>query len=906
MRLASVTVRDFKKLAGTWRIGPLDPGLTVIGGDNEEGKSTVLAALKAALLEPWSVGGRVREAMSPYGGGAPSVTVAFEQGGVGYRVEKEFGRGCTLLWPGGRRVGDEAEAELQRLLRFEPRKGRAERRPEHQGLLALFWVDQGTSFSEATTAAAIEAQRDRLGAALRREIGAVAGGPQLARLRTRIEEGYGRFWTEKGQEKRASELATARAQIERLEREAASLRAARDRYDATVDALERARAERDRASAPERRARVRERLQRAIDELARIERLERERALARKAVEADAAELRRLEEEARARAERRERLARDEAALRALEAERADLARRLADAETRLAALDAEQTRLAEASVAARKRLALARAARELVERHGEAERLRGALAEADGKAGAIACYEAELAAIRIDEAGLRRLHGLAGEVDRHEAALLAQATRIELSPQPGRTARTVEGTAIDPDRPLDLTAPTELLLDGFGRIRILPGGDLAARRQTLADARTRLAAALVELGVASLAAARDALDRRRDLEQRLAAERRMLEGLLRGVGVADLEALRARLQVELRRLEAGRQSLGEGVDPNALAGALEETGREVERVERRLEALRAENSAAGRATGTLREQMARLEGSRRELARAVEAAQEATLAAEARLADRDLAAELAAAEERHAAGLARLSALEGELARLDAEGVRARKEQAEREAAALDAEAARCGQAVAKLEGEVLGLGIEACDSRLDEIERTLAQLRPRRAALAREAEAWKLLRDSLAAAERQGAERLVEPVGRRLLPYLRRLLPEAELSIDAETLVPTRLRRDGIEEPLSELSVGTREQLAVLVRLALAELLLEREGDAPCLVLDDALVFADESRFETMKTILAKAAERLQILILTCRPRDWLGLPGTVIRLESCRLAEEASRVAARGGTS
>ncbi|MDW8369857.1 MAG: AAA family ATPase, partial [Geminicoccaceae bacterium] len=480
MRLVSIAVRDFKKLAGSWRIGPLDPGLTVIGGDNEEGKSTVLAALKAALLEPWSVGGRVRDAMNPHTGGSPSVAVAFELGGVGYRVEKEFGRGCTLLWPGGRRVGDEAEAELQRLLRFEPRKGRAERRPEHQGLLALFWVDQGTSFLEATTAGAIEAQRDRLAAALRREIGVVTGGPQLDRLRERTEAGHGRFWTERGQEKRNSELAGLRVEIERLEREAASLRAARQRYDATVDALERARAEQDRAMAPERRARVRERLQRAIDELARIERLEQERALAAKAVEAAGAEFRRLEEEARTRAERCERLARDEAALRALEAERDRLVERTGEAEARLRELEQAQQRATEAAVEARRQLALARAARELVERRGEAERLREALAEADGKAGAIDRYAAELAAFRIDDAALRRLQERAGEVDRHEAGLLAQATRIELLPEPGRAARTAEGVAIDPSRPLDLTAPSELLLAGFGRIKILPGGDLA------------------------------------------------------------------------------------------------------------------------------------------------------------------------------------------------------------------------------------------------------------------------------------------------------------------------------------------------------------------------------------------------------------------------------------------
>ena len=79
--------------------------------------------------------------------------------------------------------------------------------------------------------------------------------------------------------------------------------------------------------------------------------------------------------------------------------------------------------------------------------------------------------------------------------------------------------------------------------------------------------------------------------------------------------------------------------------------------------------------------------------------------------------------------------------------------------------------------------------------------------------------------------------------------------------------------------------------EQVAVLVRLAFASLLAEREGEPPCLILDDALVYADETRFATMKAILQRAARQMQILILTCRPRDYYGLEARYLRLEDCR---------------
>ena len=90
---------------------------------------------------------------------------------------------------------------------------------------------------------------------------------------------------------------------------------------------------------------------------------------------------------------------------------------------------------------------------------------------------------------------------------------------------------------------------------------------------------------------------------------------------------------------------------------------------------------------------------------------------------------------------------------------------------------------------------------------------------------------------------------ETLVAPIGLRLRPLLQRVFPGAEPVLDPERLSLTHLRRDGAEEAFDSLSVGAREQLAVLVRLAFASLLAEREGEAPCLILDDALVYADEA---------------------------------------------------------
>jgi uncharacterized protein YhaN len=96
----------------------------------------------------------------------------------------------------------------------------------------------------------------------------------------------------------------------------------------------------------------------------------------------------------------------------------------------------------------------------------------------------------------------------------------------------------------------------------------------------------------------------------------------------------------------------------------------------------------------------------------------------------------------------------------------------------------------------------------------------------------------------------------------------------------------------RGGAPEPFERLSEGTREQIAVLTRLAFAELLAD-QGLPATVVLDDALVFSDDRRIEQMFAILAAAATRLQIIVLTCRERLFEGLPAQRLRLEELQVA-------------
>ena len=84
--------------------------------------------------------------------------------------------------------------------------------------------------------------------------------------------------------------------------------------------------------------------------------------------------------------------------------------------------------------------------------------------------------------------------------------------------------------------------------------------------------------------------------------------------------------------------------------------------------------------------------------------------------------------------------------------------------------------------------------------------------------------------------------------------------------------------LRLEGVDaaggrRELERLSIGTREQLSTLFRLCLAERLRS------ALLLDDQLVQSDPDRLRWFRSALRQTASvGLQIIVLTCRPDDYL----------------------------
>jgi hypothetical protein len=106
--------------------------------------------------------------------------------------------------------------------------------------------------------------------------------------------------------------------------------------------------------------------------------------------------------------------------------------------------------------------------------------------------------------------------------------------------------------------------------------------------------------------------------------------------------------------------------------------------------------------------------------------------------------------------------------------------------------------------------------------------------------------------------------------------------------------------------EDVVSVLSVGTRDQLATLIRLTIAEQLKS------AIILDDHLVHTDPVRLAWFRDVLLKTSLEAQVLVLTCRPEDYLvsadfggGVPATRDVAGGTIRALDMERIVRRWGT-
>jgi uncharacterized protein YhaN len=167
---------------------------------------------------------------------------------------------------------------------------------------------------------------------------------------------------------------------------------------------------------------------------------------------------------------------------------------------------------------------------------------------------------------------------------------------------------------------------------------------------------------------------------------------------------------------------------------------------------------------------------------------------------------------------------------------------------------------------------------------------EQSFAQWQARVDQCERDLAAINVLLSVMDKVEAQSRMRYLSPVMKRFETYARLVFPDAAISMKGDLSIEA-LERGATPERLNALSDGTQEQIAVLARLAFAQLLADAGRPSP-LILDDALVYSDDVRLEALFTALQMASLAHQVIVLTCRGRSFEGLRGAKLALTPWRV--------------
>lgn len=859
MLIEAIRLRHVRRFgeAGA-RVEGLTGGLNVLAAPNESGKTTLVDALHACLTVPHTHRTQIKS-LVPSSGGSPWIELDIVTDDGAFRVEKRFtqDRLAKVSTRDGAVIAQAADADdwLRQAIGADK---------AGEGPTGLVWVRQDASTEAPDTSGARgQAMRGLIG----EQVSGVVGGERAQRVlgaaRTRLSD----YVTDKtGRVAKRGPLGEATAVVEALEAEAVRLRALTDAMRDTAAAL--AQVEDDLAKAED-----------AGEAAALREQITAAEAALAEAVRQDAG-LEGLRSEAARTADAagtakagRDRLARDIEAAGEAEAAlvlAADAARVAEDKATGRTEAAQEAARQAEAAEAA---LAAAENALTGARRRADAATAKDALVQA----------EARLAEAKMANDALRDLPQDAPAIDLDRLQTLVDAvTHARARAEAARATITVEsakGLSVNgtPAADGDVIALTETLtlFLGDARVVVAPPRFGGAKPETaLGDATRALDAALAAAGAADLAEARRLAqaraERQREAEQAEAALKRLApEGL-------------AALEATVRTLRQQADGPASAADENPMTAQAAETARD------------GAASAASEARGTLREADRRASGAREAaitadaaLASARDRAEAAGALAgppenrEERLAKADAALAEATAlattsDERlreAQAALPDLPAARDKIAALrEAQDNRAKKSVALRERRAELSQALR-----ADYEGDAA----EALSRAEDE----LAVARDVEERQALELDALRLLEHTLDQAHTERLGRFLAPVTAELAPLVDAVFPGAALTLDGD-LSLEGLRRGDRDEALKSLSGGTREQLAILTKLAFARL-LSKNGRSVPLVMDDALVFADDERLGRMFRAVRLAATDTQVIALTCRADAYEPLGGNAVAL-------------------
>ena len=889
MKIRSIAVKELKKFDSPARITGINDHLNIISGPNEMGKSTILSALRAAFFSRHSSGAQdIKRLQNSQNLGAPVVQVEFDVCGDRYQIRKQFvkQRLAELSLPDGRTFrGDAAEDEIQRLIGF----GDSARGSVHSaGMWNLFWVEQGKSFAPINVS---DDARSSLHTALEAEVGKVLGGRRGRELPKIFSDQREKFVTKPGRER--GEFKKLGETIDALREAITEFERRRENLSNSLDDLEQKKKDLKRLEEDG----VDQTIQKELTELKlkdeEIERL----ALNFKVAESDLERTRdKLSALERERQERRE-----------LDEERKVVAANLSDAGEQLDGLQAKKSAIRsersdcqteinqfDSQIAgAEKELRKAEEILDLANKLAQMTDLESRIEQARSLVQTSRKKHAEAKTILVTDEKLEQIRSAKSNLEVAKATIKANATRISFDLNSGcEQGITVDGKPIESNiYEIETVSPIGIDIPERGLISVAPS--VQDEKQLLENDRAATVGyeeALRSVNAESLEEAKFLNLRRIELE-RSAAEnmeeaQRKCHLELDQVG-GDIEAVEEYVKqqqifltqsVESLNLTESPQVAGAQANldkvkpiPERLRSELASRHIDMEQIESKLTDIKVQMAKANAQHELSKDRLNELEA-------------RLTLLNESRtMADIDKDERLLtkSAQEQSRG----LDALNTKMSESDIDMVRARIGRLEEQRKNRDAERQQLREETKYLIGHIESFEGAGIDEDIELKQRELHIAESEYNKIRQEVAILDLLIKTLKKAEEEAKGKFLSPILFRIKPYLDTLFPGADLELD-ENLGITKIKRK-FDESFGNLSMGTQEQIAVLVRLTFA-LMLAEQGRPATVILDDALVFSDEERMEKMFDILFDISGKVQIVIFTCRKSLFEGLGGNNLSLE------------------
>ena len=825
-----------------------ETGVVVIHGENEAGKSTIVEALDVVLTEKHSGRSKRIRALQPVGKDvAPEVIAELSVGEYRFRIAKRWlsKKSCELNISSPRPAqftGSQADDELERILSEHLDRSLVD---------ALFMRQDDTG--EAISAVGIPS----LTRALERESGLAeeeVSGDDSALL-ARVDKEYQRYFTAAKGNPAGGYKESAEA-LSRAEEEYAEATRVLRELDSVVERYEQL--ERDQAAAQSELPAAQADL---TDKQSRAE----EAATAQAKLDSHKATLERATDDlARAQSavtERAELVTAAEEAARAAEAAQY----RLTAAQDKAKGEAEEKERLEKRLAVAKEDYAAARSTLKQARRQQDKQKfeklsarlesLDALAAEADQARAVVAQRGREVTA--ADITGLHKADSALSVAERlHEAA----AAKVHFSGPAGSTIR-VDGEDIEVGEDTAIE-----LVDS----RVITIGDITARfsagsysaedtQRDVEQARMRLRDLLDILGVGSVAAAEEAHEAHRAQNDALDAATRALNAELGPDDLAGLRSQHSALAEKVADLEDTAE-----VDLPAAEAAEEAASEKVDALDRELVPYRESRLA---------HEVVRLDA---ELDAARENAQRVTreLASEReRAADDALHTEVTRLEATVADLCGQLDHMEA----VDLDTANSLVEGAQSHLAYLTDRIQRCEVDLGRLSSEVNFHSGAA--ERAQQASAAVEMARAVYESVDKRAQAARYLREILLKHRDAARQRYAAPFVAALSQLARTVYGgEITFELDEDLRVIARTQYNETVS-LASLSGGAREQLAILTRFAIAQLV---GAESVPVIVDDALGSTDAHRLQLMATLFSHVGRDNQVLVFTCMPERYSRVPG------------------------